>query len=85
MNIGAVIETPGNSKEYKLNGWRSMKPKWNKDKCTQCMTCWWQCPDNSIPQKGGKRTETNFDYCKGCAICAVGCPSKAITMEKEEK
>lgn len=85
MNIGAVIDTPGNSKQYKVSGWRSLKPKFDKDKCTQCMACWWQCPDNAIPQKNGKRLETDFDYCKGCSICAVACPFKAITMEKEEK
>jgi len=85
MNIGVVIDKPGNSKEYKLSSWRSMRPVWNKKKCTQCMACWWQCPDLAIPQKKGKRVETNLDYCKGCSICAVACPSKAIVMEPEEK
>lgn len=85
MNIGAVIDKPGNSKEFKFGSWRSMKPKWDKKKCTQCMACWGQCPDIAIPQKNGKRTETNLDYCKGCGICAVACPYKAITMEPEDK
>ncbi len=85
MNIGAVIDKPGNSVAYKLSGWRTTRPKWDKKKCNQCMACWWQCPDLAIPQKNGKRLETNFDYCKGCAICSVACPVKAIVMELEKK
>ena len=83
--IGAVITTPGNSIENKTGGWRAFRPVWNKEKCTQCMICWMHCPDMAIPQKKGKRTETNFDFCKGCGICAKECPFQAITMVKEEK
>jgi pyruvate ferredoxin oxidoreductase delta subunit len=84
-NIGAVIVTPGNSMENKTGGWRSLKPVWSKEKCKQCMICWLYCPDMAIPQKKGKRLETDFDYCKGCGICAKECPFAAITMVKEEK
>lgn len=85
LNIGAVIVTPGNSDENKTGGWRALRPVWNKDKCTQCMVCWMYCPDNAIPQKGGKRIETDFDFCKGCGICKTECMFGAIMMEKEKK
>ena len=58
---------------------------WNKKKCTQCMNCWMYCPDMAIPQKKGKRVETDFDFCKGCGICKQVCPFGAIEMEKEKK
>ena len=85
LTIGAVVNEPGSSVKNKTGGWRSFKPEWNKSKCTQCMICWQYCPDNAIPEKNGKRTETNFDYCKGCGICANLCPVKCIAMVKEEK
>jgi pyruvate ferredoxin oxidoreductase delta subunit len=85
LNIGATITTPGNSAENKTGGWRALRPVWNKEKCTQCMICWMFCPDMAIPQKNGKRIETNLDFCKGCGICKSECSFGAITMEKEKK
>ncbi|MBW2997277.1 4Fe-4S binding protein [Candidatus Woesearchaeota archaeon] len=85
LDIGAVITTPGNSDDNKTGGWRALRPVWNRKKCTQCMICWPYCPDMAIPQKDGKRLETDFDFCKGCGICKQVCPFAAITMEKEKK
>ena len=85
LKPGGIITEPGSTKKNKTGGWRALKPVWDKKKCTQCMLCWQYCPDNAIPQKNGKRLETNFDYCKGCGICAEECPVKAIKMVKEEK
>lgn len=85
LDIGAVITNPGNSKENKTGGWRALRPVWDPEKCKQCMICWSFCPDMTIPQKDGKRLETDFDFCKGCGICKQACPFGAITMEKEEK
>jgi len=85
LPLGATITTPGNSIENKTGGWRALRPVWNKEKCTQCMICWMFCPDMAIPQKGGKRIETDYDFCKGCGICKTECVFGAITMEKEEK
>lgn len=85
FNTGAVITEPGSTIKNKTGSWRTLKPIWNKKKCTQCMLCWMFCPDNAIPEKDGKRTATNYDYCKGCGICSQICPVKAIRMEKEKK
>ncbi len=85
LNPGGIITEPGSTVKNKTGGWRSLRPVWIKKKCTQCMICWQFCPDDSIPQKDGKRSETNFDYCKGCGICAEECPVKAIEMVQEEK
>jgi pyruvate ferredoxin oxidoreductase delta subunit len=73
LEIGAVVTAPGSSVKNKTGGWRALRPVWNKEKCTQCMICWVFCPDMSIPQKGGKRLETDFDFCKGCGICKTEC------------
>lgn len=84
---GLIIE-PGSSKNYKTGDWRSLKPVFNNEKCTQCMICPINCPDDCIPItiKNGKpeRLETDFNFCKGCGICMEVCPFQAITMEKEK-
>ncbi len=82
---GGIITEPGSTIKNKTGGWRALKPVWDKKKCTQCMICWQFCPDNAIPQKDGKRLETNLEFCKGCGICAEECPVKAIKMVQEEK
>lgn len=85
ITTGAVIYEPGSSVNTKTGSWRTMRPKWDSKKCTQCMICWQFCPDIAIPEKDKKRTETDFDYCKGCGMCAQVCPVQCIVMEKEEK
>ena len=82
---GAVIDKSKEQEPRKTGGWRSFKPNWDSSKCIQCMKCWQFCPDIAIPEKDGKREETNFDYCKGCGICAEECPVKCIKMELERK
>ena len=82
---GAVIEKSGKTETHKTGGWRSFKPVWDESKCIQCMRCWQFCPDVAIPQKNGKRIETDFNLCKGCLICAEVCPVKCIKGELENK
>ncbi|MCP3684912.1 MAG: pyruvate synthase [bacterium] len=76
-----VIKKPGSTRNTKTGGWRALKPVRDTKKCTKCMTCWMNCPDNAI----AKDLRINYDYCKGCGICAATCPVKAIEMKKEEK
>lgn len=85
LPLGAVIEEPGSTARNKTGGWRTSRPVWDKSKCIQCMICWQFCPDTAIPEKDGKRSETDLNYCKGCGICSQVCPVKCITMVKEEK
>ncbi|HII72521.1 TPA: 4Fe-4S binding protein [Candidatus Woesearchaeota archaeon] len=85
LETGAVVKEAGNSTFNHTGGWRALRPVWHQDKCTQCMLCWMYCPDDSIPQKDGKRLDYDLDFCKGCGICAQVCPFQAITMEKEQK
>lgn len=84
LKNGAVISPGGNSKDNKTGSWRQgLRPKWNKDVCQNCATCFHFCPDEAIVFKDGKMIGINYLYCKGCGICAHECPKKAIEMYKE--
>jgi pyruvate ferredoxin oxidoreductase gamma subunit len=74
-------------RENKTGAWRSRRPHWSAEKCTNCLVCWIYCPDAAIKMENGKVVGIDMDYCKGCGICAEACPKKiqAITMGKEEK
>ena len=84
LKPGGIFD-PATSINNKTGSWRSSKPVWKSDKCIHCALCSYYCPEDSIPYKDGKRTETDFDYCKGCGICANICPVKCIEMEDEIK
>ena len=83
---GGLITEPSSSEHYKTGDWRTKRPIWSIEKCTQCMLCWIFCPDSSIKLQDGKVVGINYDHCKGCGICAVECPDRiqAIEMEPEE-
>jgi pyruvate ferredoxin oxidoreductase delta subunit len=85
LMAGAVITNTGSTIKTKTSGWRTFKPVLHIKKCIQCMLCWMNCPDIAIPQKNGKRLETNLDFCKGCGICSEVCPVRCIDMVKEQK
>ena len=82
---GGTIYEAGNSREFKTGDWRSLRPVWIKEKCTQCGLCFPVCPEDSIPVYDQKREDFDFDMCKGCGVCAEVCPFKAIEMEDECK
>lgn len=82
---GGMIFDSGNSEDFKTGYWRSMKPVWIVDKCTQCMLCPPTCPDSSIPVKDKKRLDYDYDHCKGCGVCVRVCPFGAIDFVREEE
>ena len=84
LTQGGTIYEAGNSLEFKTGDWRSSKPIYLSEKCTQCGLCFPVCPDDAIPvNKEQKRENFNYDYCKGCGICAKVCPFHAIEMKEE--
>ena len=81
--IGGLIIEGGNAEKYNTGSWRTFKPVWDKEKCSQCLMCWINCPDSSILVSADKMTGIDYEHCKGCGICAKVCPKKCINMEKE--
>jgi pyruvate ferredoxin oxidoreductase gamma subunit len=83
-----TLETPfgrvgvASSVSNRTGGWRVEKPILDGTKCTNCLLCWFYCPDGSIV-RGDKIVEIHYDYCKGCGVCAAVCAPKAIHMERE--
>ena len=81
LTPGGDIYTAGNAQEFKTGDWRSVKPVFISEKCTQCGLCFPVCPDDSIPVgEDQKRGDFDYDMCKGCGICAQVCPFSAIEM-----
>ena len=57
MTTGGDIYEAGNAREFKTGDWRSVRPVYIPEKCTQCGLCFPVCPDNAIPvTKEQKRT-----------------------------
>jgi pyruvate ferredoxin oxidoreductase delta subunit len=81
--IGGVSIEAGNSVDYETGGWRSERPVWDQDKCTNCMLCWIHCPDSSILVKDQEMVGIDYQHCKGCGICAVECRFEALQMVPE--
>jgi pyruvate ferredoxin oxidoreductase delta subunit len=82
---GGSMPRPGNAREFTTGDWRSLKPVWIIEKCTQCMLCVPVCPDVAIPvNAAGKRTDYDYGHCKGCGICWKVCPFDAIAFGPEE-
>jgi pyruvate ferredoxin oxidoreductase delta subunit len=84
---GAIIQDAGNAAEYETGSWRTYRPIFHEDRCTQCLLCWIYCPDSAVMVDDGKVTGFDLEHCKGCGICANECPPKcnAITMELETR
>jgi len=85
LNVGCVIDEPGNAAIYRTGDWRSRRPVYYKDKCIRCGTCYVFCPDMAIKVVENDYIEHNYYYCKGCGICAQECPTDAIAMVDEEE
>ncbi|MEM4265424.1 MAG: 4Fe-4S binding protein, partial [Thermoplasmata archaeon] len=74
VGMGSMIEN-------KTGSWKVFQPKYDKEKCTMCLTCWWACPEGCIYRTKDK-LDFDMSYCKGCGICANECPVEAIEMTR---
>jgi len=83
LNIGCVIDEPGNATVYKTGDWKSQRPVWDESKCIKCGVCWNFCPDNAIYKKADGYFTADYSYCKGCGICAFECITQCIAMQEE--
>jgi len=55
--------------------------KWDESKCTGCLLCRDNCPNDAITYKDGKISI--FDHaCKYCMHCQLACPQGAITIDQ---
>ncbi len=81
LPLGAILKGEWSTENFPTGDWRSERPVWDEEKCTDCFLCWIYCPDSSIIIKDGKVTGINYDYCKGCGICANVCPPKVKAIE----
>jgi pyruvate ferredoxin oxidoreductase delta subunit len=85
---GAVVDKPGNAREYLTGGWRSQRPVFKVDRCIGCGTCYLYCPDAAIVMNRVEPPSRDLppqlpdillDYCKGCGVCARECSMVALT------
>lgn len=79
---GLEVDEPGTSILNHTGEWRTKIPRWDEEKCKQCLLCAPYCPDSSIPVKEGRRLDFDYDHCKGCGICFSVCPFHAIRWEE---
>ncbi len=78
---GGLILAGGTARHFKTGDWRSYRPLWDSDKCTNCLRCWVYCPDMSIIISKGRVDGIKLEHCKGCGICARVCPPKVQAIE----
>ena len=85
--IGGVVDRAGTAFDYETGSWRSFRPVHDRDKCIDCLDCWFCCPDGAIIAEDEKFKEFDLMHCKGCGICAAVCPPKvgAITIRPESE
>jgi 2-oxoacid:acceptor oxidoreductase delta subunit (pyruvate/2-ketoisovalerate family) len=59
---------------------REYLPKFHKEKCSQCGTCWVFCPLGIIYEEEDGSYGYEVEFCRACGICAHECPTQAIEM-----
>ena len=55
--------------------------EWDESKCTGCLLCRDNCPNDAISHADGKISISDHD-CKYCMHCQLACPSGAITIDQ---
>jgi len=83
--IEGVMIGPGGSTQNYTGTWRTVTPRYIKEKCVRCLRCWFCCPEGCIKRLEDDHVKWDYRYCKGCAICANVCPAEAIEMTKGVK
>lgn len=81
--LGATIPESGTADDYETGGWKVDRPVRDIDKCTDCMICYWSCPDSAVIVEEGKMVGFDLKHCKGCGICSAVCPKTCIAMEND--
>lgn len=76
--LGGILADCGNAVQYQTGSWRTQRPIFNAEACTNCLLCWINCPDGSIRIRDGKVSGIDENHCKGCGICAQVCPTKPV-------
>lgn len=77
---GPVLSGNGGSNDLESDRWRIVRPNMDKERCTNCGACVYNCPMGTV-YADGTIIRIRYDGCIGCGICAVDCPIHAITME----
>lgn len=85
LPIGGLMIEAGSAKAYETGDWRTLRPVVDKEKCTNCLSCWIYCPDSSVFVEDGKMAGFDYQHCKGCGICASVCPPKASAIEMKHE
>jgi len=80
---GGLATVPGSTERIHTGAWRNQRPIVDLSRCTHCMICWIDCPDNSFTVVDQQLQGVDLDHCKGCGICAEVCPTKCISMVPE--
>jgi len=84
MDIDGGKAGPGSFIMNKTGSWRTFAPLLDEAKCTNCLICWFYCPDGAI-KRGEKKVKIDYDYCKGCGICVEVCGPKALAWVRTEE
>ena len=80
--LSGVTVGPGGSLGNYTGTWRTITPKYDREKCVRCLRCWFCCPEGCIKRLEDDHVKWDYRYCKGCGICANICPADAIHMVK---
>lgn len=75
---------PGSFAANETGTWRDFAPILDMEECTNCLLCWFFCPDGAI-LRGEGGLSIDYYHCKGCRICAQVCPTGAIIMKPTEE
>lgn len=76
----SLVYDPGWSRDNLTGSWRTMRPVFDRELCTECKLCWFYCPESCIAPD---TFLIDYDYCKGCGICAEECAPGALRMERQ--